>query len=226
MKSRHSRNVVLVSFLLTDFGSFTAFPGPKQNKVLVLVSFLRLSRPSCHRNLYFIAALGRRSAGIRYTVFSQSEATSQFRGLQFSPNWYRIFSLQVWSLLITPTNGLSNLICAASIRPSSSPPSVQHSLPQTSASLLTTIQILISICLYFCGVGWDWIHLLRRPLIGLLYPPPMIDEYGTFGEMRIGRGNRNTRRKPVPVPLCPLQIPHDLTWERAWVPPRWEGGDW
>jgi hypothetical protein len=24
----------------------------------------------------------------------------------------------------------------------------------------------------------------------------------------IGRGNRSTRRKPVPVPLCPPQTPH------------------
>jgi hypothetical protein len=30
--------------------------------------------------------------------------------------------------------------------------------------------------------------------------------------MRIGKGNRSTWRKPTPVPLCPPQIPHDLTW--------------
>jgi hypothetical protein len=29
--------------------------------------------------------------------------------------------------------------------------------------------------------------------------------------MRTGRGNRSTRSKPAPVPLCPPQIPHDLT---------------
>jgi hypothetical protein len=29
--------------------------------------------------------------------------------------------------------------------------------------------------------------------------------------MRIGRGNRSTRRKPSPVPFRPPQIPHDLT---------------
>jgi hypothetical protein len=29
--------------------------------------------------------------------------------------------------------------------------------------------------------------------------------------MRTGRGNRSTRRKPAPVPLCPPKIPHDLT---------------
>jgi hypothetical protein len=40
-------------------------------------------------------------------------------------------------------------------------------------------------------------------------------ECGTVGGMRIGRGNRSTRRKPAPVPLCPLQVPHDLTWARS-----------
>jgi hypothetical protein len=41
------------------------------------------------------------------------------------------------------------------------------------------------------------------------------DECGAVGGMRIGRGNRNTRRKPVPVPLWPSEIPHDLTWTRT-----------
>jgi hypothetical protein len=35
------------------------------------------------------------------------------------------------------------------------------------------------------------------------------DEYGAVGGMRIGRGNRSTQRKPVPMPLFPPQIPHD-----------------
>jgi hypothetical protein len=30
---------------------------------------------------------------------------------------------------------------------------------------------------------------------------------GEFGGMKIGRGNRSTRRKPAPAPLCPPQIP-------------------
>jgi hypothetical protein len=29
------------------------------------------------------------------------------------------------------------------------------------------------------------------------------DEYGAVGGMRISRGNRSTRTKPAPVPLCP-----------------------
>jgi hypothetical protein len=47
--------------------------------------------------------------------------------------------------------------------------------------------------------------------VGLLYQPRMIDDdYGAVGGIIIGRGNRSTRRKPAPVPLCPPQIPHDL----------------
>jgi hypothetical protein len=37
------------------------------------------------------------------------------------------------------------------------------------------------------------------------------DECGEVGGMRIGRGNPSIRKKPVQVPLCPPQIPHDLT---------------
>jgi hypothetical protein len=35
--------------------------------------------------------------------------------------------------------------------------------------------------------------------------------------MRIGKPNRSTQRKPAPVPLCPPQIPQDLTWARTWA---------
>jgi hypothetical protein len=58
---------------------------------------------------------------------------------------------------------------------------------------------------------------LCRPHMGLLYQPQVIDVCGAVGGMRIGRGNRSTRRKPI-VPLCPSQIPHDLTWNRTWTP--------
>jgi hypothetical protein len=46
---------------------------------------------------------------------------------------------------------------------------------------------------------------------GLLYKPQMIDEGDceAIGGMKIGKGNRSTRRKPAPAPLCPPQIPHD-----------------
>jgi hypothetical protein len=37
---------------------------------------------------------------------------------------------------------------------------------------------------------------------------PALGDYddGGFGGMKIGRGNRSTRRKPAPAPLCPPQI--------------------
>jgi hypothetical protein len=60
--------------------------------------------------------------------------------------------------------------------------------------------------------GKTWVHLVLRPLFGLLYQPQMIDDNdcGAIGGMRIGRVNRSTRRKPAPVPLRLPQMPHDL----------------
>jgi hypothetical protein len=52
----------------------------------------------------------------------------------------------------------------------------------------------------------------RSRLIGLLYKRRLTDEYGAFGETRNGRTSRSrssTRRKAVPVALCPPQTPHD-----------------
>jgi hypothetical protein len=38
---------------------------------------------------------------------------------------------------------------------------------------------------------------------------------GEFGGMKIGRENWSTRRKPIPAPLCPPQIPLDQTRDRT-----------
>jgi hypothetical protein len=43
----------------------------------------------------------------------------------------------------------------------------------------------------------------NRPIV----PAPDCYDDGEIGGM-IGRGNRSTRRKPTPVPLCPPQTPH------------------
>jgi hypothetical protein len=45
----------------------------------------------------------------------------------------------------------------------------------------------------------------------------VINEYGALGEMGIGKGNQSTERKPASVPFCPLQIPHDMTWDQTWA---------
>jgi hypothetical protein len=44
----------------------------------------------------------------------------------------------------------------------------------------------------------------NRPIV------PTLGDYddGEIGGMMIGRGNRSTRRKRAPVPLCPSQTPH------------------
>jgi hypothetical protein len=46
---------------------------------------------------------------------------------------------------------------------------------------------------------------------GLLYQPQMIDdgECVAIGGMKIGKGNRSTRRKPTPALLCLPEIPYD-----------------
>jgi hypothetical protein len=36
-----------------------------------------------------------------------------------------------------------------------------------------------------------------------------------FVERELAGENRSTRRNPAPVPLCPPQIPHDLTWDET-----------
>jgi hypothetical protein len=46
---------------------------------------------------------------------------------------------------------------------------------------------------------------------------PAPDDYDDeeFSGMKIGKGNRSTRRKPAPVPLCPPQIPLHQTRART-----------
>jgi hypothetical protein len=46
-------------------------------------------------------------------------------------------------------------------------------------------------------------------------PVPGDCEDGEFNGMKIGRGNRSTRRNPPPTPLCPPQIPLDQTRSRT-----------
>jgi hypothetical protein len=44
-----------------------------------------------------------------------------------------------------------------------------------------------------------------------IVPGPGDYDDGEFGGMKIGRGNRSTRRKSAPAPLYPPQIPLDQT---------------
>jgi hypothetical protein len=60
----------------------------------------------------------------------------------------------------------------------------------------------------------------NKPIV----PAPGDYDDGDIGGLMIGRGNRSTRRKSAPVPLCPLQIPHAML-GREPRPPRWEASD-
>jgi hypothetical protein len=48
-----------------------------------------------------------------------------------------------------------------------------------------------------------------------IVPAPGDYDVGEFGGMKIGGGNRSTRRKPTAAPLCPPQIPLDQTRART-----------
>jgi hypothetical protein len=67
---------------------------------------------------------------------------------------------------------------------------------------------------HYKGKSLEW--TISQFTVHMLSCVRLVDDgCGAIGGMRIGRRNRSTRRKPAPVPLCPPQIPHDLTWART-----------
>jgi hypothetical protein len=75
------------------------------------------------------------------------------------------------------------------------------------------------------GVGWDWVHFVRRPLFGVLYQPQAMDddERRAVGGI-IGRGNWSTRRKSSPLTFCSLWISLELIW--TWTRAAAVGSQW
>jgi hypothetical protein len=73
--------------------------------------------------------------------------------------------------------------------------------------------IIIIIIVVVSGLSLRLSPLGTAATTGLLHQSQMIDDGDcrATGGMKIGRGNRSTWRKPAPVPLYSLQIPHDLT---------------
>jgi hypothetical protein len=59
----------------------------------------------------------------------------------------------------------------------------------------------------------------NRPIV-----PTPGDYDDEVGGMMNGIGNRSTRRKHAPVPVCPAQTLHDLP-GREPGPPRWEASN-
>jgi hypothetical protein len=52
---------------------------------------------------------------------------------------------------------------------------------------------------------------------------PDDDESAAVGRMS-GSGHQSTQRKPLLVPLCPPQIPHNLIWAQTWAT-AWKVGN-
>jgi hypothetical protein len=83
-------------------------------------------------------------------------------------------------------------------------------------------EILSLFFLVSWGGGWNWVHLVRRPLTGLFYQHRTIDdECGVVGGMRIGTGNWSTRRKRVPGATLSSKNP---TWPAPGSNPGRRGG--
>jgi hypothetical protein len=98
------------------------------------------------------------------------------------------------------------------------------SLPSVAIVIKSKSIMSVGHILRLVGVG---VHLGPLGTSATSWPilrTPGDYEDGEFGGMMIGKGNRSTRRKPAPVPLCPPQIPHDLT-ECKPGPPQWEAGN-
>jgi hypothetical protein len=90
-----------------------------------------------------------------------------------------------------------------------------HKLKQENLSVSTCVRkYFISNLKKLCnGLQDKW----RNKFTVLLYQPQMIGEgdCGAVGGMKIGRGNRNSRRKSAPAPLRPPHIPLDQTRDRT-----------
>jgi hypothetical protein len=63
-----------------------------------------------------------------------------------------------------------------------------------------------SFTFFYSGVGVQLGPLGTASTDWPIVPAPFDYDDGEFGGMKIGRGNRSTRRKPAPAPLYPPQI--------------------
>jgi hypothetical protein len=82
----------------------------------------------------------------------------------------------------------------------------------------TTLRVIVMLVFVFFLASWGGVRLSPLGTSATswpIVPAPAV----AVGGMRIGRGNRSTRREPAPTPPCPPQIPHDLTRARTLAAP-------
>jgi hypothetical protein len=71
---------------------------------------------------------------------------------------------------------------------------------------------------FLIRIVWGGVHTGTTLHVGYFWPiipAPGDCEGEEFGGMKIGRGNRSNRRKPIPAPLCSPQMPIDQTRTRT-----------
>jgi hypothetical protein len=75
-----------------------------------------------------------------------------------------------------------------------------------------------SVIFFICGVGETPLgtSATNGPIV-LAWDDDNENECRAVAGMRIGRGNRSTRKIPATVPLHAPQIPRDLTRDRIWA---------
>jgi hypothetical protein len=89
--------------------------------------------------------------------------------------------------------------------------SPEITLPFTVNATTVRVNTVVLDVLYYYYHWGETESLGTAATTGLLYQPEMIGdgECREIGGMKIGKGNRSTRRNPAPAPLYPLEIPHD-----------------
>jgi hypothetical protein len=82
-------------------------------------------------------------------------------------------------------------------------------------SVQTAPKIFLTLVFFLSFLGWG--ETESTWYVGHFWPtvPAPDGGCGAVGGMRIGRGNRSTRKKPAPVLLSSPQIPHDQTQART-----------
>jgi hypothetical protein len=88
-------------------------------------------------------------------------------------------------------------------------------LPFTNRVVVSKLLIMIFFLICIVGGEVQMGPLGTSATEWSIVPAPVDYDDREFGGMKIGRGNRSTRRIPAPAPLCPPQNPLDQTWSRT-----------